>query len=846
MARAHLREEGYIMTRLATVARAAIVLFWLGSAAYAFLISVPFVYEQFLQPGLVPALVAFARWHGVLALVAAPLTALALWPDLAARRAFISGAALVWTAAMAGVGAFVASPLTRLEPGVWALALAAAALVPVVWLALIDLSQAPWADGPRAADPLARDAVVALCATAAAVSIFAGSALAATRSFDPLGAVLSISAHALLFSALFAVFVFVRALGDLTSKPAQWEALSAVVMVAALVGIAAVMVILPAVSQHDGASQGVVAAFGATIGLVLAARGVRAGHDGDSDGVVLAIGGILPRWAQSSGLANRAGWTAIILAVALGFRAASGSMDWNFVVAKLGAVVVWVLVLATAVRWAPARVYLPGALPFGACAGVLMVYLLAAGRLPFGPVTLDAAMRAGDAWAVGDPSFRTLRDWLQRPVPQVADTAAASGAPGDATAGAPFFDYLQAHTNIGRSIPTAPVPVHLAVLDGPPAPVRPHVFVFVIDSLRRDYLSPYNDRVQFTPAVKQFAAESTVFERAFTRYGATGLSVPSIWVGGMLLHKQYVTPFAPMNALHALLSQQGYARMMSMDNIVQVIMPRDQSLTELDERRGVGDFRLCSSLDDLRGRLDAIAQSRTPTFVWSLPQDIHVAVLNREGNAAIDGQNYDGFFAPYASRVRKLDQCFGAFVADLKARNLYDDSVIVLTSDHGDSLGEEGRWGHAYTLYPEVVQVPLIVHMPKRVQATLDSRPSAPAFTTDLTPTLYSLLGHPPTTTSPLFGTPLFWPKGTPPPPRPDFGLMASSYGSIYAWLDAAGRQMYIADGVALRDYVFELDGSPTGVSKTVSAEARAQGQRAIRAGIGEIATFYQFSPPAK
>ena len=57
---------------------------------------------------------------------------------------------------------------------------------------------------------------------------------------------------------------------------------------------------------------------------------------------------------------------------------------------------------------------------------------------------------------------------------------------------------------------------------------------------------------------------------------------------------------------------------------------------------------------------------------------------------------------------------------------------------------------------------------------------------------------------------------------------------------------MYIADGVALRDYVFDLDGSPTGVSKPVTAEARAKGQRAIRAGITEIATLYQFTPPAQ
>ena len=51
--------------------------------------------------------------------------------------------------------------------------------------------------------------------------------------------------------------------------------------------------------------------------------------------------------------------------------------------------------------------------------------------------------------------------------------------------------------------------------------------------------------------------------------------------------------------------------------------------------------------------------------------------------------------------MRRLDGCFGAFVDDLKASGLYDDSLIVLTSDHGDSLGEQGRMGHAYTVFPK-------------------------------------------------------------------------------------------------------------------------------------------------
>ena len=124
-----------------------------------------------------------------------------------------------------------------------------------------------------------------------------------------------------------------------------------------------------------------------------------------------------------------------------------------------------------------------------------------------------------------------------------------------------------------RSTHVAPVTIDLAALDGAPAAVRPHIFIFVVDSLRRDYVSPYNRQVTFTPALERFARESTVFERAFTRYGATGLSVPSLWVGGLVLHKQYVTPFAPMNTLAKLLEHEQYAQWISMDNILDVILP---------------------------------------------------------------------------------------------------------------------------------------------------------------------------------------------------------------------------------------------------------------------------------
>ena len=502
--------------------------------------------------------------------------------------------------------------------------------------------------------------------------------------------------------------------------------------------------------------------------------------------------------------------------------AVSGVIDWSFVLARIGAFMTWMLAMsgALALPRTSIRRPAPGS-AFGLC-----LFALAAHQVFVPPPGLGAASPA-DRWAVVDPSLRMLREALRPP------------APADPN----FYPFLQRNTNLGRDVDVRPVNVELARLDGPPAARRPHIFLFVIDSLRRDYLSPYNHDVTFTPAIGRFAADNVAFEHVFTRYGATGLSVPSIWVGGMILHKQYVTPFAPMNTLHKLLAHEEYTRWMSWDNVVDATVPHEHEGPALDTTRAVKDFRFCETAAEITARLDGLRPGGPPVFAWALPQDIHISAITREGAASIDREEYGAFYKPYASRLRRIDRCFGEFIAGLKTRGLYDDSVVILTADHGDSLGEEGRWGHAYTLFPEILQVPLIMHMPPWFRESHTADPTALAFTTDITPTLYALLGRQPSTPGPMFGQPLFWPTGQPLPPRPGDGhLVASSYGSVYGWLTNEGRRLYVADGVDFRDYQFAIDGSPTGQAQAVSADDRLQGQQSIRSAVDAIATFYKFA----
>ena len=217
-------------------------------------------------------------------------------------------------------------------------------------------------------------------------------------------------------------------------------------------------------------------------------------------------------------------------------------------------------------------------------------------------------------------------------------------------------------------------------------------------------------------------------------------------------------------------------------------------------------YDLCRSLTDLRAKvLDPSPRASTDLRVHAAAEHPRFG-LTREGASVPAGASYPGFYAPYAARIQTMDVCFGEFVQFLRDEGLYDDSLIVLTSDHGDSLGEGGRWGHAYTIFPEIVRIPLVVHLPRAVREQTTCDTDAVASLVDITPTLYYLLGHRPVVSGTIFGRPLC--TETPlerTATRRDSYLVVSSYGPVYGILRGNGRWLYIADGVNYTDYYYDL-----------------------------------------
>ena len=825
------------MTRLVGLAQALAAGHGLLTATYCLLASLPFAYEQFLAPELLPPLAAFAHWHPWVNLTVFAAWAAIRWAAEGRPRGIATRAVYFAWGALSAV-LLVAPPLAAVTPGTLARVLTLGALLLVLLLGVMDVEGAdaipPAPEVDSRADRAAPDFLACVTAGTLATAIYGILAMTMAGSIAPLepraggtGALVGLLSQILLFLAVFATLTAIRAIASMTTRRTHVEAALTAVALAGVLALVGRSLVFPSLSLSGPFATLASVGFGAALALVIAGRGLRQSQD-EADGVLRVAAALEPRAAATSTLAFVA-WIPMLGIVAAGFEATSRAADWNFVVSRIGVVAVWLLLTAACLRSIRTQYSGGPAVLFGLALAALAMYLAstsAPARRWLSGIGVDMPP-ARSAWTGRDPASRLLTDVLTPPVD------------GDRT----FLDFLNAHTNIPRSVSVPPVPVTLAPLSGAPSAYRPHIFLIVVDSLRRDYLGAYNADVTFTPALDAFGAESTVFANAFTRYGGTGLSVPAIFVGGRVLHKQYVTPFAPMNALAALLQHEGYAQWVGMDNILDVILPKTPALAPLDAQRAVKDFRLCTTLEEIRQRIAGRAPGDPPIFAYTLPQDIHVSVIAREGSRAIDDGVYGGFSPPVASRVARFDQCFGAFIDHLKSTGIYDDSLIVVTSDHGDSLGEEGRQGHAYTIFPEIVRIPLLIRLPTRLASAWLAAPAHPAFSTDVTPTIYRLLGHEPTPPSAIFGVPLYG-RGSPPPPRHSAGeLLASSYGSVYgALLDDATR-LFIIDGINGRDYTYALDGSASGRRLDVTPRDRVRGHDVIRRGVEDLALFFDFTP---
>jgi arylsulfatase A-like enzyme len=100
----------------------------------------------------------------------------------------------------------------------------------------------------------------------------------------------------------------------------------------------------------------------------------------------------------------------------------------------------------------------------------------------------------------------------------------------------------------------------------------------------------------------------------------------------------------------------------------------------------------------------------------TLPEHISVELIKQinKGKIKINDEDKKHIINAYDAEIRSMDDSFGVLIDFLKERKLYEKTLIIFTSDHGEEFGEHGIWAtHSHSLFKELVLVPLIIKLPQ-------------------------------------------------------------------------------------------------------------------------------------
>jgi arylsulfatase A-like enzyme/cytochrome c-type biogenesis protein CcmH/NrfG len=273
-----------------------------------------------------------------------------------------------------------------------------------------------------------------------------------------------------------------------------------------------------------------------------------------------------------------------------------------------------------------------------------------------------------------------------------------------------------------------------------------NVVLITIDTLRADHVGCYGYKLIKTPNIDALAADGTRFERAFAVVPVTLPSHSSMLTGTYPMSSgmhdfsgNRLSPLQPTMA--SLLKQAGY-------QTGAVI-----AAAVLDSRFGLNqgfdfyydqfDFSRLdeANLDEMERpgnvvadvALDWLAKnSQKKFFLWMHLYDPHFPYHPPEP--------YSKEYAmhPYDGEIAFADEQVGRLLRFLKEKGLYQNTLIVLAGDHGESLGEHGEKTHGFFIYNATMHVPLIIRLPENAAARTVADPVS---LVDLMPTVLGEVG---------------------------------------------------------------------------------------------------------
>jgi len=306
------------------------------------------------------------------------------------------------------------------------------------------------------------------------------------------------------------------------------------------------------------------------------------------------------------------------------------------------------------------------------------------------------------------------------------------------------------------------------------APPPANVLVYVVDTLRVDGVGAYAPSHVETPAFDRMAREGVVFDDAFANSSWTRASVGSLFTGRFPRAHAARTRDDVLDdrvpTLAGTLRGHGYRTgFVSTNPNVSTVFGFGRGFDEVIElyqrpRSGrVGTRALIASADDVTDAaigwidraqrpfllvvhtIDPHTPYAPPPGFDASPDDPRAAYPADFPRGPLAGEARARVRALYDAEVRKNDAAFGSLLDALDARGIAEDTLLVLTSDHGEEFWDvrPGRRGHGNALSEAQLRVPLLVRFPRSPRVAPGTRRTGLVAGVDLMPTLLDLLGLP-------------------------------------------------------------------------------------------------------
>ncbi len=310
----------------------------------------------------------------------------------------------------------------------------------------------------------------------------------------------------------------------------------------------------------------------------------------------------------------------------------------------------------------------------------------------------------------------------------------------------------------------------------PPPPIVPipeswrgkikDVFVVLWDGCQANHLGVYGYSRPTAPFLSQFASDALLFRNAYTNATHTPGSVTSLFTGlypshhGRFFVNHWISP--DIETIGQFFKIRGYQTSLFTTN-ANVSSPSglEQGIDHLEKMFSVFvNNKSHKIVDSFSAWVEKTPGPRfsyvhfmephfpllpPPPFLNQYKKKIRpknqLPIFNLYTWKSLSAEDVQDVIDDYDSSINYVDSLFQSFVDFLKKKGLYDDSLIILLSDHGEALYEHKSWGHNHNVYPETAHVPLLVKFPASLN--LKGERGSVVQIIDLFPTLAQFFSGP-------------------------------------------------------------------------------------------------------